>query len=48
MSKVDMDNLGALSMLELFQLEVESQTSILTRGLLGSSGRSIPRDIWRN
>ena len=30
-----MDNLGALSMLELFQLEVESQTSILTRGLLG-------------
>src|SRR5450631_786175 len=35
MSQVDSDNLSELSMLELFRMEVETQSTVLTEGLLG-------------
>src|ERR1700680_3812170 len=35
MSKTDLENLSDLSMLELFRMEVETQSTVLTDGLLG-------------
>src|SRR5438128_2300347 len=35
MSNSDIDNLGDLSMLELFRMETETQSTVLTEGLLG-------------
>src|SRR3984885_1228863 len=35
MSRMDMTDLGDLSMLELFRMEVEVQSTVLTEGLLG-------------
>src|ERR1700730_4113631 len=35
MSNTDVDNLSDLSMLELFRMEVETQSTVLTEGLLG-------------
>src|SRR5580704_5443306 len=35
MSKMDLTNLSDLSMLELFRMEVETQSTILTEGVLG-------------
>src|ERR1700730_11721783 len=35
MSNTDVDNLSDLSMLELFRMETETQSAVLTEGLLG-------------
>src|ERR1700693_4109502 len=35
MSKADLENLNDLSMLDLFRMEVETQSTVLTNGLLG-------------
>src|ERR1700683_1573743 len=35
MSRIDLKNLSDFSMLELFQTEVETQSAILTEGILG-------------
>src|ERR1700730_6584067 len=35
MSKMDLKNISDLSMLDLFRMEVETQSAILTQGVLG-------------
>ena len=35
MSKIDLQNLSDFSMLELFRMEVETQSAILTKGIMG-------------